>query len=422
LHDEAVQACPPSLGYRLKKFARRNKSGVATAGLALFFIVLLGGVVGWGMRDRTAREQEIALDRSKKLALTEEGIRQALDRGTTSRAELHAILKKPGGVQELLNQPARWELFLKTAQGELAQARRLADRADGSLGAACAQGMDQLELQLTSDQADYDLALRLERISLYTLPREIVGFNRPNTIAEYEAALAPFGVLGDDPAAVAGRLAASPIREQLVAALDQCALTIHVSHKDLAERLLTLARQTAPDPGWGDRVRQLAVWGDRQALERLATEAPTAGLSPRLACIVGEGLRQKGSDLSLICLRRAQAQYPADFWLNFNLAHALSRAGNPAEAIGFYRAALAIRPGSSVVYNNLGADFTDQKRFADAIEAYGKAIDLDPKNAGLPYANLGRALYQQGKVAEAIEAFNKAIEIDSRLVIGHGSV
>src|SRR5262249_23926653 len=25
LHDEPVQACPPSLGYRLRKFARRNK-------------------------------------------------------------------------------------------------------------------------------------------------------------------------------------------------------------------------------------------------------------------------------------------------------------------------------------------------------------------------------------------------------------
>src|SRR5437879_3763161 len=59
LNDETVQACPPSAGYRFRKFARRNKAGLAVAGLVFFFIVLLGGVVGWGMRDRAARQQEI---------------------------------------------------------------------------------------------------------------------------------------------------------------------------------------------------------------------------------------------------------------------------------------------------------------------------------------------------------------------------
>src|SRR5262249_30057244 len=33
LADEPVLACPPSAGYRLKKFARRNKSALVTAGL-----------------------------------------------------------------------------------------------------------------------------------------------------------------------------------------------------------------------------------------------------------------------------------------------------------------------------------------------------------------------------------------------------
>src|SRR5262249_12786979 len=81
LHDEPVQACPPSRWYRFRKFARRHKQGLSVAGLVLFFIMLLGGVVGWGLRDRAARD-----------ALTEEGIRQALDRASRSRAELHAVL------------------------------------------------------------------------------------------------------------------------------------------------------------------------------------------------------------------------------------------------------------------------------------------------------------------------------------------
>src|SRR5262249_13827469 len=114
LADEPVLACPPSVGYRFRKFARRNKTGLAVAGLVLVFLVLLGSGAGWALRDREAREQEVALESARKLTITEEGIRQATDRAGKSRRELHAVLKKQGGVQELLNQPARWELFLKT--------------------------------------------------------------------------------------------------------------------------------------------------------------------------------------------------------------------------------------------------------------------------------------------------------------------
>src|SRR5262249_29189469 len=44
LHDEPVQACPPSVGYRLRKFARRNKGRVLAATLVLG--ALLAGIVG----------------------------------------------------------------------------------------------------------------------------------------------------------------------------------------------------------------------------------------------------------------------------------------------------------------------------------------------------------------------------------------
>jgi eukaryotic-like serine/threonine-protein kinase len=44
LNDEPVQACPPSTGYRLRKFLRRNKGPVLAAGIVL--LVLLGGIVG----------------------------------------------------------------------------------------------------------------------------------------------------------------------------------------------------------------------------------------------------------------------------------------------------------------------------------------------------------------------------------------
>src|SRR5262249_7813999 len=49
LHDEPVQACPPSMGYRLSKFARRNKGPVLAASLVALALVV--GIIGttWGM-------------------------------------------------------------------------------------------------------------------------------------------------------------------------------------------------------------------------------------------------------------------------------------------------------------------------------------------------------------------------------------
>src|SRR5205085_2557191 len=108
LQDEPVLACPPSVGYRLRKFARRNKTGLAVAGLALAFTVILGAGAGWALRDREAREQKAALESAQKLARAEEGIRQAVERAGNSLGELRAALKKPGAVHELLNQPGRW--------------------------------------------------------------------------------------------------------------------------------------------------------------------------------------------------------------------------------------------------------------------------------------------------------------------------
>src|SRR5215470_12628120 len=52
LADEPVQACPPSVGYRLRKFVRRNKSSLAVAAAILFLLVLSGSIAGWAWRDR----------------------------------------------------------------------------------------------------------------------------------------------------------------------------------------------------------------------------------------------------------------------------------------------------------------------------------------------------------------------------------
>src|SRR5205807_9482430 len=180
--------------------------------------------VGWAVRDRESREQDLARKAERDLALTEQGVRQALEPVARIRGELHAVLTKPGGVQELLNQPGRWNFLIQSAQSELAQARRSATRADGSLSAELRQALHELEEQLPGDEADRLLALRLEKIRLDLATLVEGRFDNRKGVAEYSQAFAGFAILKEDAAAVAARLRASPIKEQLVAALDDWAL------------------------------------------------------------------------------------------------------------------------------------------------------------------------------------------------------
>src|SRR5262249_4908809 len=112
-------------------------------------------------------------------------------------------------------------------------------------------------------------------------------------------------------------------------------------------------------------------------------------LSPQLLAVAGIRLMMMGGDPEAF-LTAAQQQHPGDFWLNFALASSLTEA-KPAEAVGYYRAALAARPGTPVVYNNLAVALQAQGQLAEAIVAYRKAAEFNPRDAEAHY-NLGQAL------------------------------
>jgi serine/threonine-protein kinase len=84
LADEAVQACPPSVGYRFRKFARRNKSRLAVT--AVFAVVLLtgAGISAWQAIRATAAEQQakaetVRAEGEAKSARTEAAISNAIN-------------------------------------------------------------------------------------------------------------------------------------------------------------------------------------------------------------------------------------------------------------------------------------------------------------------------------------------------------
>ncbi len=84
LADEPVQACPPAVGYRLRKFVRRNKGPVWAAAVVL--LTLVGGITGttFGLvraEQRAEGERQAA-----------EGERQAKKKAQEREAETNAVL------------------------------------------------------------------------------------------------------------------------------------------------------------------------------------------------------------------------------------------------------------------------------------------------------------------------------------------
>jgi eukaryotic-like serine/threonine-protein kinase len=84
LNDEPVEACPPSAGYRLRKFARRNQGPVLA--VAIVLLALVGGVIGttWGMllsikADNATRAEVIEKDRARTQAEEEAAIATAVN-------------------------------------------------------------------------------------------------------------------------------------------------------------------------------------------------------------------------------------------------------------------------------------------------------------------------------------------------------
>jgi serine/threonine protein kinase len=101
LADEPVQACPPSVGYRLRKFARRNKGPVLAAGLVLLAI-LAGSTVSIWQAVRATRAAEA--ERLAKLAEADraEGERQAKQQAITAKQTAEAREAETAAVLEFV--------------------------------------------------------------------------------------------------------------------------------------------------------------------------------------------------------------------------------------------------------------------------------------------------------------------------------
>jgi serine/threonine protein kinase len=121
LKDEPVEACPPSAGYKLRKFARKYRTPLRVAGAFLLLLVLGVVVSAWQAvratnAEREARAAEKDFREQRDRALTAER------RATTEKANAQAALDF---LQEVLSQASPWrepdrELKLRTVLDRVA--------------------------------------------------------------------------------------------------------------------------------------------------------------------------------------------------------------------------------------------------------------------------------------------------------------
>jgi tetratricopeptide (TPR) repeat protein/serine/threonine protein kinase len=411
LHDEPVQACPPSQLYRLGKFARRNKTALTIVGLMVLFVLLLGGGGGWVVRDRIASRQ--ALD---------DKVAQALH-------EAEALIEK-----------RKWLDALAIVQ-----------RTETLLLAAGRTEMPQTLVEL---RKDLEMVLRLETI--YGQPRRDDFWNGQDQDDSYSLAFQEHGIDVSvlSAAQAAEHIRASKIRQELARGLDFWA---HMRKAAVAKKpptwqeLLQIAEEADDDPARNE-VRQALRNEDRAELERLAAAADIRLLPADTLVLLGRSLALYANDPSApkraeTLLRQARVEHPTDLWVNDTLGLLCLRSGQLDDAARFYQTTVVLRPNNphlvfqvALALYRKGARQEATALFSKAIELgpsltaswlsradlyrevgeedkaladYDKAIELDPKNATVWFSR-GLAYQKLGRKDKALADYSQAIEVDPK--------
>ena len=288
-------------------------------------------------------------------------------------------------------------------------------RAEGRLGEG---GVGELSQRVDQARRNLELVFELDGIRMNRVrSADDLAYYKSKADRQYMTAFADSGIAKaqDQPATVAARVNASPVKAPLIAALDDWAIC--AADRSRREWLLAISKVADPDPlGWSDRIRAPAAWDDLSALSELAEAMPASGQPVSLLLAFGERLKAAGCDATVF-LRRVQKEHPADFRANMDLGDALFRA-EPVEAAGYYRAALASRPEAAVAYTALADSLRFQNKRDEAIGFYRQALKIDP-NYARGQTNLANFLKDGGQIEEAIECYRKALEIDPNYAWAH---
>jgi serine/threonine protein kinase/Flp pilus assembly protein TadD len=382
LRDEPVAAGPPSAWYRLKKFAHRKKLALMTAGLALCFILLLGGCVGWVVRDRGARREQTATD-------IDVALREA----------------------QRLQDQQKWPEALAVVR----QAQALLNSGGGD---------EELRQRVRERAADLDLLVRLEDSRLTWAAVKGNTLNYREADAAFARAFQEHGIDVETlaPAEAGPLLRARAIRVELAAALDAWADMLRIQGKPAWRDRLAAARAADPD-SFRDQIRAAIERGDGKELADLASADEAADLpAPTLLLLAVRLGGPAARERSVALLTKAQRLHPGDFWINFTLGNQLQRLGPSRidDSIRYLSVALALRPGSPIAHDNLGSSLRLRGRPDEAVAEHREAIRL--QDNAVSRCALGTALLSQDRLDEAVAELREVLRLKPDFVEAHSNL
>jgi serine/threonine-protein kinase len=400
LSDEPVQACPPSVGYRMRKYVRRHKAGASAVAVLLAVAAILIGGIGWVVGDRSARRAEA----ESRIAEALKVARDKLPLGNPHDPELITAARK--------------------AEAQLAT------------------GVVREELRQQVEQVLADLAMldKLEQIRLDQANVIDGHFDTAGADDAYANAFRWYGIevdvlaIDDAGAQIRGRT----IGTHLAVALDHWALARKERQKQASSQensataeaqtwklLLEVAQLADSDYVRGVLREAMIKKKSSDELKKLAASAIVEKLPPSSLIMLGDALAEAGAlPLTVDLLRQGQQRHPADFWIHHHLAFILEDKVTPPkleEAIACYRIALALRPQSPGVHLNFGNALREKGQLDQAIAAYEEAIRLkgDYVEAHL---SLGVALYRKGQPDSAIAEYREALRFRPDYAEAHNNI
>ncbi len=141
-----------------------------------------------------------------------------------------------------------------------------------------------------------------------------------------------------------------------------------------------------------------------------------AGLAVALTATTAARNRQMQDDLTIWA--DTIAKRPLNARAHGNHALVLSQRGRPADALPWFRTALALDPTSASTETNLGTTYFELGNYPQAEAHLRAALALDPKLADA-HANLGATRLELGDAEGALTHNRAALALDAKHLPGH---
>lgn len=153
-----------------------------------------------------------------------------------------------------------------------------------------------------------------------------------------------------------------------------------------------------------------------KAIQKFKTVQVMRPLDPQGYLGMGETYQKMGRNEEAIKeFERALVLYPASAMAHLRLAQTYMKMGLQDKALQHYQMVSA-STGSAVAYLGLGAGYLKARKYAEAVDALKKGVEIDPLNS-LLRANLGWGYAGMGEDERAREEFEQGLIIDPKSVI-----